>query len=603
MKLFATLFFSGLFATGAVMAQQGVTQCGTPTGQAPYPLESYQELPDPAAPSPQQWAAVKQPVVSWGTTDARYAKHAVPALKTQKKISLEGWRGEKLHAQAVVWTGADVEKLNYSVGAFKNAQGDVLPADAFGGGFVRYVMTDELNKDGRGACGHRPDHSIYDSTLVADAIDHLLPAMPMKAMSTQAIWINCRVPQSAAPGLYKGTVEVKDGDKVLSTLNMDIKVLSRVLPQPSQWAYHLDLWQNPYAVARYYQVPVWSREHLDAMRPVMKLLADAGQKIITATIMHKPWNAQTGSETGDYFETMVTWMKKADGTWAFDYTVFDKWVEFMMSVGIDKQINCYSMVPWRLSFQYYDQATNTLKEAQTAPGEAEYAEMWGAMLTSFSKHLREKGWFDICTIAMDERPMDVMQKTLAVIRKADPDFKVSLAGNFHKELEADIYDYCIAIGSSYPADVLARRAEKNLPTTYYTCCTEAFPNTFTFSAPAEAAWMSYYSAKDHLDGYLRWAYNSWPREPLLDSRYSAWAGGDTYLVYPGARTSIRFEKLIEGVQAHEKITILRDEFEKKGNKAGLKKIEKILSAFNLKDFPQVPAEKTVNRANKTLNAM
>lgn len=603
MKLFATLFFSGLFATGAVMAQQGVTQCGTPTGQAPYPLESYQELPDPSAPSPQQWAAVEQPVVSWGTTDVRYAKHAVPALKTQKKISLEGWRGEKLHAQAVVWTGADVEKLNYSVGAFKNAQGDVLPADAFGGGFVRYVMTDELNKDGRGACGHRPDHSIYDSTLVADAIDHLLPAMPMKAMSTQAIWINCRVPQSAAPGLYKGTVEVKDGDKVLSTLDMDIKVLSRVLPQPSQWAYHLDLWQNPYAVARYYQVPVWSQAHLDAMRPVMKLLADAGQKIITATIMHKPWNAQTGSETGDYFETMVTWMKKADGTWAFDYTVFDKWVEFMMSVGIDKQINCYSMVPWRLSFQYYDQATNTLKEVQTAPGEKEYAEMWGAMLTSFSKHLREKGWFDICTIAMDERPMDVMQKTLAVIRKADPDFKVSLAGNFHKELEADIYDYCIAIGASYPADVLARRAEKNLPTTYYTCCTEAFPNTFTFSAPAEAAWMSYYSAKDHLDGYLRWAYNSWPREPLLDSRYSAWAGGDTYLVYPGARTSIRFEKLIEGVQAHEKITILRDEFEKKGNKIGLKKIAKILSAFNLKDFPRVPAEKTVNRANKKLNAM
>ena len=69
--------------------------------------------------------------------------------------------------------------------------------------------------------------------------------------------------------------------------------------------------------------------------------------------------------------------------------------------------------------------------------------MWVAMLKSFSKHLREKGWFDICTIAMDERPMEVMQKTLQVIRKADPEFKVSLAGNFHKELEADIYDYCI----------------------------------------------------------------------------------------------------------------------------------------------------------------
>ena len=31
---------------------------------------------------------------------------------------------------------------------------------------------------------------------------------------------------------------------------------------------------------------------------------------------------------------------------------------------------------------------------KTAPGEAAYEEMWGAMLASFSKHLKEKGWFD-----------------------------------------------------------------------------------------------------------------------------------------------------------------------------------------------------------------
>lgn len=599
MKRITTLLLSCLVSTGPLLAQQGVTQCGTPTGQAPFPIQSYKELPDPVAPSEKEWAAVKAPQVQWGNTDTRYAKHAVPVIQPQKSITLEGWRGEKLHAQAVVWTGTDLKGLNYSLSEFKNSKGDVLPADAFSGGFVRYVMTDELNKDGRGGCGYRPDHSIYDSLLVADPIDHLLTSMPMEAKSTQAIWINCQVPQTVSPGVYRGTVEVKDGDNRLSTLKMDIKASSRVLPAPSQWAFHLDLWQSPFAVARYYQVPLWSQAHIDAMRPVMKMLADAGQKIITASIMHKPWNGQTY----DYFESMVTWTKKVDGTWAFDYDVFDKWVEMMMSVGIDKQINCYSMVPWKLSFQYFDQATNSMQYVKTAPGEKAYEEMWVAMLKSFSKHLREKGWFDICTIAMDERPMEVMQKTLQVIRKADPEFKVSLAGNFHKELEADIYDYCIPIGASYPAEVLARRAQNNLPTTYYTCCTEAFPNTFTFSDPAEAAWMSYYSAKDHLDGYLRWAYNSWPKEPLLDSRFEAWAGGDTYLVYPGARSSIRFEKLIEGVQAHEKITILRKEFTDKKNKTGFKKLEKMLSTFNLRDFPEVPAAETVNKANKILNSL
>jgi hypothetical protein len=61
--------------------------------------------------------------------------------------------------------------------------------------------------------------------------------------------------------------------------------------------------------------------------------------------------------------------------------------------------------------------------------------------------------------------------------------------------------------------------------------------------------------------------------------------------------------LIEGVQAHEKITILRKEFTDKKNKTGFKKLEKMLSTFNLRDFPEVPAAETVNKANKILNSL
>ena len=597
MKRLTIYCLTCLIGVSPLFAQQGVTQCGTPTGQPKFPIETYQELPDPSSPSDKDWAAVTNPQISWGTIDTRYAKHRLPQLKKQQLTVLKGWRGERVNAQAVVWTGTEVKDLNFSFTDFKDKKGNSLSDEAFKAGFIRYVMTDELNKDGRGACGHRQAVD-YDSLLVADPIDTNLKSMSVPARTVQPIWVQCWIPQSATPGTYKGALLIKDGSRLLQQLNLEILVSSRELPAPSEWAYHLDLWQSPFAVARYYQVPLWSQEHLDVMRPLMKMLADAGQKIITATLTHKPWNGQTE----DYFETMVTWMKRADGTWAFDYTVFDRWVEFMMSVGIDQQINCYSMVPWDLSFQYFDQATNSLKFVKTAPGEPAYEEMWVAMLTSFSRHLREKGWFDICAIAMDERPMDVMQKTLKVIRKADPEFKVSLAGNYHAEIEPDLYDYCITIGQNFPEEVRLRRAAENKRTTYYTCCTEAHPNTFTFSDPAEAAWMSFYSSKKHLDGYLRWAYNSWPLEPLLDSRFRTWAAGDTYLVYPGARSCIRFERLIEGIQAHEKITILRQEFEKKGNKAGLKKIEKMLAPFKLGDMPEIPAAVTVNRANQILNS-
>ncbi|MDR0940553.1 MAG: DUF4091 domain-containing protein [Mediterranea sp.] len=560
---------------------------------------TYQELPDPAASSSASaWTAISAAHASWGSTDVRYARHAVPRLKQQNARTLTGWRGERVHAQAVVWTGVELEALNVVFSEFKGPKGNLLPPESLTAGFVRYVMTDELNKDGRGGCGYRKPAD-FDSLLVADAIDTRLASMPVPARSVRPLWVECRIPHDAMPGTYKGVLTIKDGSLKIQKLELSVNVLPRLLPAPSEWAYHLDLWQNPYAVARYNNLPLWSDEHLEAMRPLTRMLADAGQKVITATIINRPWDGQTE----DPFGSMVTWMKRADGSWAFDYTIFDRWVEFMRGMGITGQINCYSMVPWKLSFQYYDQATNTLKETKTEPGEPAYEEMWTAMLTDFARHLKAKGWFDITTIAMDERPMEVMRKTLKVIRKADPDFKVSMAGNYHAEIEAELYDYCIAIGQEFPEEVRLRRAAERKPTTYYTCCTEAHPNTFTFSDPAEATWISFYSAKAHLDGYLRWAYNSWPARPLLDSRFRAWAAGDTYLVYPDARSSIRFERLIEGIQAHEKIRILRQEFTDKGNNAGLRKLDTLLAPFKLGALPETSAAAMVKKAEDALNSL
>lgn len=99
MKRLTIFSLTCLFSVGAVFAQQGVTQCGVPTGQPKFPLLTYQELPDPTAPSDKEWAAVTSTQVSWGTTDTRYAKHQLPQLKKQQTVSLKGWRGERVNAQ------------------------------------------------------------------------------------------------------------------------------------------------------------------------------------------------------------------------------------------------------------------------------------------------------------------------------------------------------------------------------------------------------------------------------------------------------------------------------------------------------------------------
>ena len=582
------LFGLALLGTGQGYAQQIVSD------------RDYEELTDSREVRTEEWEKCGEGVsVSWGSIDVRYEKKNVPSLIKPVSIWREtAWKGERVNGVALLWAKQDCGEVTAVASDLKSSGGDVIPASAVHLGFVRYVMTDELNKDKRGTCGYRPDHTLFDSSVVADVID-LNATQVLKAQETRPVWVTVRVPQGVKAGVYRGQIRFTALDKKIESLSIELKVLNRELPAPKNWAFRLDLWQNPYAVARYHQLPVWSKEHFDAMRPVMEILANAGQKIITASIMHKPW----GGQTEDYFESMVMRIKTLDGRWVYDYAVFDKWVEFMMSVGINQQINCYTMIPWDLSFQYFDQATNSLQMVKAEVGTPEYVDYWQPFLVDFARHLKTKGWFDITMIAMDERPKEAMRKAIRIIREADPAYKIALAGNYHEEIEADIDDYCVASGQFFPENVLRERRKKSMSSTYYTCCSEAYPNTFTFSPPAEAAWLGWYAAAKDFDGYLRWAYNSWTVDPLKDSRFRAFGGGDCYLVYPAGRSSIRMERLIEGIQAYEKVRILREKYTKEKNAYKLKMLNDLLKDFEIERLASEPAGTMVNKAKAALNKL
>lgn len=588
------LFLSALLACGPACFSQQAEK---------FPLGDYVELTDTKPHDGEEvWGKMTAPVrFCWGTTDVRYKKLNVPDVKTTGTLRLKAWKGERVNAQAVLWTQKELEGAEIAVSELKNGS-SVIPASAVNTYFVRYVMTDELNKDGSGGCGPRENKAEWDSSMVADVLD-IVRVREVQARSTQPVWLNVWVPADARPGKYKGMLTVSGKNFEAMKLPFEIEVVNRTLPEPQKWAFHLDLWQNPYAVARYYQVPLWSKEHFDAMRPIMKMLANAGQRAITASIMHKPWAGQTE----DYYDSMIFRMKKLDGTWVYDYTVFDKWVEFMMNeVGIKDLISCYTMIPWALSFDYFDQATNRVQFIKAAPGEEAYAEYWGTFLKDFSRHLREKGWFEKTAISMDERPMEAMREAIKVIKAADPEFKITLAGNYHEEIQGDLYYLSIPYGNQFPEEVKAERERKGQISTVYTCCTEAFPNTFTFSEPAEAAWTVLHAVAGGYDGYLRWAVNSWPMDPLRDSRFRTWAAGDTYSIYPGPRSSIRFERLVEGLQDCEKIHILREELAAKGANGKLKKLNAKLSEFTpegwIKTNKKSPAL-MVSELNALLNEM
>lgn len=514
--------------------------------------------------------------LDWAATGSHCVIGGGPSLEFQKKaFNHVAWRGEKVFAQAVVSSEEELKDVRLSVSDLRNGK-SLIGAENIRLQFVSYVVSDLLDTTKYGQCGSREDKSKWGEVLVADVLD-INDSMTVPAGRKQPVWMTVSVPSDARPGKYSGKLTVTSSNAKARSLNVELTVADHVLPPARDWAFHLDLWQNPYSVARYENVPLWSDAHFEAMRPVMRMLAEAGQKSVTATIMSRPWNGQTE----DAFGSMVTKIRRIDGTWLYDYTIFDRWVEFMFSLGIDRQINCYSMIPWALQFDYIDQATSSPATFQAAPGSEEYNEYWGAFIADFARHLKAKGWFEKTMIAMDERPLESMQAVLGLIRKVEPAFKISLAGNYHEPVIYDIVDFSETFSGKqeFPESAKAKRKELGLTTTFYTCCAEAHPNMFVISNPDEAAWLGWFAQAENYDGYLRWAYNSWTIDPLTDARFRTWPAGDCFVVYPGGRGSVRFSKLVEGIQDFEKVRILRARWQETGNEAKLGQLTGILKSF------------------------
>lgn len=493
--------------------------------------------------------------LTWGSKDIHYPKDFQVAKNIVTDTVIPAWRGERVGALALIQVpkGEKVEVKAQLKGKLKGTAS-----------FVDYVLTDDFRQ-----CGTHPtDLPAWEAP---DIIDNVAKSVTLDG-ETRPIWVTIEVPRNAKPGKYTETLEV-NGQKI--ALNVEVSAMT--LPKPEDQSFYLNLWQQPYSVSRYGKVKPWSKEHFELLKPYAEMLYRAGQRTISAILFFEPW----GEQSNDLFEPMVETVKKKDGSWSYDYTVFDKWVEFMDKNGVNGDIECYSMIPWEMKFRYFDEASGEYKFVQTTTKTAEYRDLWGSFLKAFASHLKKKGWFDRTLIAMDERGLEDMMNAYAIIQEADPNFKVMLAGNYHPELTDKLYSYTIDLGKSFPAGELEARKAKGQVTCLYTCCSRPDPNIFSNSAPADATWLPVYCTAVGYDGYLHWSFMNWTDDPMKDSRFKLFAPGDTYFIYPEGRSSVRYERMVEGIELSEKVKALQEKLLKAGDVKGYQKLDAALNPIRI----------------------
>jgi len=551
----------------------------------------------PGAGKPEEFQAWPVPI------EVRIARGAFSREPEAGEIRLEGLAGEVLSTQVAVKSNRDIKGLSGSVSDFAAPGGAVIPSSCARVRYGAFLKVDE--------------------TMMLTA-DPLLEerAVDVPANLAQPVWLTLKVPRDQEPGIYHGKFEVTAASGIGKKFDLSVEVLPAVLPEPWDWTYYLNIWQDPSGVARAYNVEVWSEEHWRILERYAENFAAHGMKSIMTSIVYDPWKSQSGYP----FDTMVEWKYPGEfkaggaGLFQWDFTVFDRYVELMMKAGVREKIDCYALVMGPGStreahIRYLDTLAGEYRTAELTVGEPLWREAWTAFLPVFRKHLKEKGWFDKALLGFDEKPEQVMKIIFDFIISTAPDFKLAASGGYpgdeRKWGDEIVFHYDEMADPVRWAEIepVVRRMHRDRKkyVSWYTACMPYFPNVYLYSPLRECRLLAWLSWKYGFDGYTRWAVNAYPENVWDQPRYK-WHSGDNYFTYPGSGgplDGMRWELVRQGIQDYEALRIAWELCEKAGRGDLLQKLRRAVATGSIVDscrwIPLVEeARKIVNEVIREL---
>ncbi|SNY99503.1 DUF4091 domain-containing protein [Flagellimonas pacifica] len=512
----------------------------------------------------------------------------------QHKIS--ALKNEQVSAQIAVAAKQHIEDLTVMVGDFISDYGDKISADNVKVRYAKYVPVhrarSELSWTGKPEEIFGPEVFGFGAPdLVADPLMEMSKVY-VPAYRAQPIWFTFFVPKNVKSGIYRGTISIETKEFSTKVIPIAIDVSNNQIPDAEDYEFFLDLWLNPNAIAVAHQVQLWTEEHWILIEKYMQDLVSRGAKTITTTITHDPWqidwlNGKKRSQTGIGYAPMIQWNLMEANTWTYDYSVFDTYVDLALKTGLSERIDVFSLTPFEWEGKryvtYFDNAKKEMIETAFDQSDREYELLWIQFLKDFEKHLKEKGWFEKTYLSFDESPKHVIASILKIVKEGAPDFlnRFSIAGKPHTS------DMANAMSIFYPhfkpqynkekpiGQVLLERKQSRKTTTWYLCGDPAHPNTFSYSPAIESRLIPWLTLKLNVDGYLRWAYNSWPDKDPFKNPVFNYIQGDDYYVYPGKQgpiSSIRWELLKEGIEDVEFFNVI-----KKKNKIPINDLKKSIT--------------------------
>ncbi len=221
--------------------------------------------------------------------------------------------------QVLVAAEKPLEGLSVRPSALKHASGrGAIPPAAVS---VRYSAVNPLWPGGLGYRTAVLGRGMKIERSLGQRLDLLLDRPPAGA-SAVGVWVTVRVPPDCPPGRYAGAVaiQVKAHPPIRAPIELD--VADWTLPDVDDFTSLINIYQSPDTLARYYKLTPFSPEHWRMIERSMKLMARAGNIGLFVPLLAE---SQMGNP-----ESMVVWIPKGDGSYGYDFSAFDRYIDTAM---------------------------------------------------------------------------------------------------------------------------------------------------------------------------------------------------------------------------------------------------------------------------------
>jgi len=239
--------------------------------------------------------------------------------------------------------------------------------------------------------------------------------------ATVPIWLTVRVPKDAAPGEYRGTLTVRAQGAEPVVFPVELTVHDWQVPDPERFVVHHNLYASQESVALYYDVPLWSEEHFELMGKSLEILPQVAGKICVVNLV-------VGAANLGNRESMVRWIKQSDGSYRYDFEVFDRYLD-LYEAEVGKPAILRLNVWGQKGKTHYpvsvlDPSTGKLDTMLQPPyGTPENEAFWRPVLTEVRKRLEKRGWFDVTAVGYTRYCGDPIPETVSVYQAIWPDGK------------------------------------------------------------------------------------------------------------------------------------------------------------------------------------